>query len=218
MTAILNEDPPAVSQVGSSISPGLQKIVNRCLAKSPDQRFQHASDLAFALEALSDPSGIATSAVPVSGASSSRSVWIAAVAALVVIAAALLWWTRPPAAPVVEAITQLTDDAKGKSNLQTDGARIYFNEEPSVLGIMQVSVTGGAVAPVQAPSRQQLSQVLHPTVPLSWFCRGPRQCPGRSGSFHCPRASRAGWGTSTLMRPAWHPTAVLSFPVSRIYS
>jgi serine/threonine protein kinase len=58
MTAILNEDPPAVSQVGSSISPGLQKIVNRCLAKSPDQRFQHASDLAFALEALSDVSGI----------------------------------------------------------------------------------------------------------------------------------------------------------------
>ena len=54
MTAILNEDPPAVSQVAPTVPPGLQKIVNRCLAKSPDRRFQHASDLEFALEALSD--------------------------------------------------------------------------------------------------------------------------------------------------------------------
>ena len=51
MTAILNEDPPAISQVLPSLSPGLQKIVSRCLAKKPEQRFQHASDLGFALEA-----------------------------------------------------------------------------------------------------------------------------------------------------------------------
>jgi DNA-binding winged helix-turn-helix (wHTH) protein len=60
----------------------------------------------------------------------------------------LFWWTRPPAAPVVESITQLTDNAQGKTNLQTDGARIYFNGEQSGLGIMQVSVKGGAVAAV----------------------------------------------------------------------
>jgi eukaryotic-like serine/threonine-protein kinase len=38
-------------------SAGLQRIVNRCLAKSPEQCFQHASDLGFALESLSDSSG-----------------------------------------------------------------------------------------------------------------------------------------------------------------
>jgi len=54
MSAILNEDPAPVSQVAPSLPPALQRIVNRCLAKNPDQRFQHASDLAFALEALSD--------------------------------------------------------------------------------------------------------------------------------------------------------------------
>ena len=42
MTAILNEDPPAVSQIAPSVPPGLQRIVNRCLAKNPAQRFQHA--------------------------------------------------------------------------------------------------------------------------------------------------------------------------------
>jgi len=80
-----------------------------------------------------------------------NSIAIGAVAAALTVAF-LFWWTRPPAAPVVEAITQLTDDAKGgKTNLQTDGARVYFNEGQSDLGIMQVSVKGGAVAVVPSP-------------------------------------------------------------------
>jgi serine/threonine protein kinase len=59
MTAILNDDPPAISQLVQSIPPGLQRVVHRCLEKNPEQRFHSASDLAFALEALSD-SGTAT--------------------------------------------------------------------------------------------------------------------------------------------------------------
>ena len=54
MTAILNDDPPAISQTGPSIPPALQRVVNRCLEKNPEQRFHSASDLAFALDALSD--------------------------------------------------------------------------------------------------------------------------------------------------------------------
>ena len=54
MTAILNDEPPAISQTGANIPPALQRVVNRCLEKNPEQRFHSASDLAFALEALSD--------------------------------------------------------------------------------------------------------------------------------------------------------------------
>ena len=54
MTAILNDDPPAISQTGANIPPALQRVVNRCLEKNPEQRFHSASDLAFALDALSD--------------------------------------------------------------------------------------------------------------------------------------------------------------------
>jgi eukaryotic-like serine/threonine-protein kinase len=60
MAAILNEDPPGISQIVQSTPPGLQRVVHRCLEKSPEQRFQSASDLAFALEALSE-SGISSS-------------------------------------------------------------------------------------------------------------------------------------------------------------
>src|ERR1700675_1937509 len=54
MTAILNEDPPSISQVTAATPPGLQRVVHRCLEKNPEQRFQSASDIAFALEALAD--------------------------------------------------------------------------------------------------------------------------------------------------------------------
>jgi serine/threonine protein kinase/tetratricopeptide (TPR) repeat protein len=62
MTAILNEDPPGISQVTTIVPPALQRVVHRCLEKNPDQRFQSASDLAFALDALSDSGGSAYSA------------------------------------------------------------------------------------------------------------------------------------------------------------
>jgi serine/threonine protein kinase len=60
MAAILNEDPPGISQVAANISPALKRVVHRCLEKNPEQRFQSASDLAFALDALSESAGSAT--------------------------------------------------------------------------------------------------------------------------------------------------------------
>jgi len=54
MTAILNEEPQGISQVAQSTPPGLSRVVHRCLEKNPEQRFQSASDLAFALDALSE--------------------------------------------------------------------------------------------------------------------------------------------------------------------
>jgi len=54
LTAILHEDPPGISQIVPGPSPALLRIVQRCLEKDPEQRFHSASDLAFALEALSD--------------------------------------------------------------------------------------------------------------------------------------------------------------------
>jgi serine/threonine protein kinase len=60
LSAILNEDPPGISQVTTNIPSALQRVVHRCLEKNPGQRFQSAFDLAFALDALSDASGSAS--------------------------------------------------------------------------------------------------------------------------------------------------------------
>jgi tetratricopeptide (TPR) repeat protein len=57
MSAILKEEPPEISLVNSKIPPQLERIARRCLEKQPEQRFQTASDLSLALDALSTPSG-----------------------------------------------------------------------------------------------------------------------------------------------------------------
>jgi hypothetical protein len=51
MAAILKEDPPEVAR--PDVPPGLERVVRRCLEKRPEQRFQSARDIAFALEAAS---------------------------------------------------------------------------------------------------------------------------------------------------------------------
>src|SRR5579862_255575 len=56
MTAILKEDVPELTAAGPGgavVSPAMDRIVRRCLEKNPEDRFQSARDLGFALSALS---------------------------------------------------------------------------------------------------------------------------------------------------------------------
>ncbi len=55
--AIAKEDPPVLSELNPHVSPSLEKVVERCLEKKTDDRFQSTRDLAFALEAVSGSSG-----------------------------------------------------------------------------------------------------------------------------------------------------------------
>jgi Tol biopolymer transport system component len=97
MSAILNEDPVSVSQMIQTTPPGLQRVVHRCLEKNPEQRFQSASDLAFALEALSD-SGI-SSGSPIAAPARPRKrrvlAWAAGSAAMLALAAGAYYFLRP---------------------------------------------------------------------------------------------------------------------------
>jgi len=151
MTAILNEDPPSLSQISTSTPPGLQRIVHRCLEKNAEQRFHSAHDLAFALEALSDSGS--SMAMAARQESQSRWKWIAVAAAVVALVAGLItWWKVPPAIPAVDSVKQLTDDGEAKNGgIHSDGSRIYFNEgETMSWKIAQVSVNGGPTAMLDA--------------------------------------------------------------------
>jgi Tol biopolymer transport system component len=52
MTAVLREEPSAVNLDQAAIPPGYQDIVRHCLEKEPENRFQSAKDLVFALQTL----------------------------------------------------------------------------------------------------------------------------------------------------------------------
>ena len=56
MVAILKEPVPEPSSVVAGVPRELDRLVSRCLAKLPGERFQSASDLAYALRAVAAPS------------------------------------------------------------------------------------------------------------------------------------------------------------------
>jgi eukaryotic-like serine/threonine-protein kinase len=85
MSAILNEDPPGISEVATNIPLALQRVVHRCLEKNPEQRFQSASDLAFALDALSESGGSPRSARAAKAATGDGRRWKGLVPAAVVV-------------------------------------------------------------------------------------------------------------------------------------
>ena len=54
MRAILNRDPDPIADSRSDVPPGLEAVILRCLEKQPDERFESARDVAFALQAISN--------------------------------------------------------------------------------------------------------------------------------------------------------------------
>ena len=149
MTAILNEDPPSISQLTPTAASGLQRVVHRCLEKTPEQRFQSSSDLAFALEALSDSGITASSAAhPAHEGSFNRSrIMIAAGAVLLAViasAAVVYFFMRPPATPKVSNVVQLTHDGQPKGLVGTEGSRLYLGlMESDYVGVAEMSISGG---------------------------------------------------------------------------
>jgi hypothetical protein len=56
-TAILREEPPELATIDSRIPSALERIARRCLEKRPEDRFESARDVAFALEAVATTTG-----------------------------------------------------------------------------------------------------------------------------------------------------------------
>jgi serine/threonine protein kinase len=136
MSAILNEDPPALSQITPNLPPALQRVVHRCLEKNPDQRFQSASDLAFALEALSDSGGLSVSTASAQRTTRVRSVWWAASALSISIAmfGFFRWEMSGPKLPVDPSRwVQITNfpDSVSQPAFSPDGNILAFIRGPS---------------------------------------------------------------------------------------
>ena len=131
MTAILKEDPPEIMQL-APVAPGMERIIRRCLEKQPEQRFQSAKDLAFALEALSGATTrTGASTAMVSSHTPGWRRWTAIAAAAVLGFAAggfLLWYLRPDPRPAA-AFKQVSFDNGTifRARIAPDGKTIAYS-------------------------------------------------------------------------------------------
>jgi hypothetical protein len=149
MTAVLKEDPQELSNASRLVSTALERIVRRCLEKSPEQRFQSARDLSFALSALS---GTETSSVArATGAAPRRLpflIWLGAPLALAAVSG-VTWFVARRSAPITRmqfAIPVPEEMSVSHMALSRDGSMLVFvsPEESSALPMLYVQRIGSS--------------------------------------------------------------------------
>ncbi len=161
MHGILKEDPEDLSG-RPGVSPALAGIVRRCLAKSPDDRFQSARDVAFALQAVSsDP------AAPSNGrrGGGPRAWALPAVVGIVVVAVLLRWRleaARPAPGPPIRSIAVLP-----LRNLSGDAEQEYFAD-----GMTEALITDLAkIRALKVTSRTSVMPYKSASKPLPQIAR-----------------------------------------------
>jgi len=138
MSAILREDPPEIAGSGIDISPGLDRIVRRCLEKIPSERFHSAHDLAYALEAITGSSVRSAPNIPVVDRPRRIGAMAPVAGAIVLVAVAFfagrmsLKSTAPVAAGEAEQpahLLQLTDllGRESEPGLSPDGTMFVYS-------------------------------------------------------------------------------------------
>ena len=135
-SAILEDQPIALSSLQPSVPGGLERVVNTCLNKDPGERFQCAHDLKLELSWLrksGEETNRKASAAP--GLPKGRVGWVAAAALVLAAAMASLLLFRAPGSLSLEAyilppektsFTLRIDDASGPVVLSPDGKKIAF--------------------------------------------------------------------------------------------
>jgi serine/threonine protein kinase len=150
MTAVLKDDPPELSGPAHVVSPTLERTVRRCLEKNPEQRFQSARDLSFALSTLS---GTDSSDVARFGTGPHRMrmrvlVWLCAALVLASVMAVTWWLARRP---VTTARMQFSLPLPEEMNvshmaLSPDGSMLAFvsPEETSAMPMIYLQRIGSS--------------------------------------------------------------------------
>lgn len=167
MSAILNEDPQPIAELAPNTSLGMHRVLHRGLEKNPEQRFQSASDLGFALEALSDTTHLTLPGAPAIAEKKPHRLRPAIVGTALIVLAGLgtlaYLWTRPAPVPTVSHYVQLTHDGLQKSLIGTDGSRIYLTLINSGMqDVASIPAAGGAQTNIPMPSQNMVPVDLSP--------------------------------------------------------
>jgi serine/threonine-protein kinase len=161
MHAILREDPPALSTGDRRIPSPLARVVQRCLEKRPEDRFQSAHDVAFALQALSEAP---ESRAPLVGRRSVivGSSLVAVLAALLALDVGGLRGRHPPPVDSIRSLAVLPLE-----NLSRDPDQEFFADGMTDSLITQLAKIGA----VRVVSRTSVMRYKRTRKPISEIAR-----------------------------------------------
>ncbi len=144
IVAVMSANPPPVSTVQPMASPALDRVVRKCLAKNPDDRWQNAGDLLSELEWITESGSKAGIPAPVAARRRNRErlAWLAAGLTAVLLLGSLVWIAthiRKESAAAAEIRFQIPvpDKLNFFPNqlpaVSPDGERIAFTASASLL-------------------------------------------------------------------------------------
>jgi eukaryotic-like serine/threonine-protein kinase len=135
IAAIMNSDPAPMSALQPLSPPALERLVQNCLAKDPDKRWQTAHDVRLQLDWIKD-AGSQAGVPPVQGrqrTNRERIAWLSALVLLLAVSAMLLMRYLQPASPPRPKIVFTIDtppgyqaDPEGTAALSPDGTQIAY--------------------------------------------------------------------------------------------
>ena len=127
MNAVLKDEPAEISNATHSVPPAMDRLIRRCLEKAPEERFQSARDLAFALDAVLGTSSSGVQAVEAVRRQRDWR-WPAAMVVLLVLAAVTWLWFR--AQPVTNPEFQRLTFQRGtiqRARFTPDGQTVVYS-------------------------------------------------------------------------------------------
>jgi eukaryotic-like serine/threonine-protein kinase len=146
MTAVLKDDPQELADPARLVSPAVDRIVRRCLEKNPEQRFQSARDLSFALSALSGTEASSSARAVAAPRRLPVLLWLSVMLALAVVAAGAWFVARRSMATtrMQFAIPVPEEMSISHMALSRDGSMLVFvsPEANSALPVLYVQRIG----------------------------------------------------------------------------
>jgi len=132
LAAILHQDPKPASELSHVVPRELETIINRCLRKDPEYRFQHLDDVKVLLREIKEESSSGGLAETDPAVRPSRRLWIWGAMAIVAVAMAVGLWLfrgsprKPPAAIEVIPLTSYPGSETSPS-FSPDGNQVVFS-------------------------------------------------------------------------------------------
>ena len=141
ISSIMKDEPAPISAVAPMTPPALERVVRRCLAKDPEDRWQNAGDLGSELKWIAEGGSQSGIAAPVSPGRRGRASWKPWAAALVLAVAGFAAGNLFRRSPEAE-VFRLSVELPSQLDLERNNASLALSPDGTTLALAATGADG----------------------------------------------------------------------------